>query len=128
MLEVANVSRVIASSAGTNPLKSSIGSTKRFHLSQPELLMEARYAATQWDDKLRRPSPPLLRLSCACIHSTSAASTAVHSAKHWRTSLSNSAKPSAMCEGGAERAKWTNLQNALLLLLLLLFHTKLHQE
>ena len=112
MLEVANVSRVIASSAGTNPLKSSIGSTKRFHLSQPELLMEARYAATQWDDKLRRPSPPLLRLSCACIHSTSAASTAVHSAKHWRTSLSNSAKPSAMCEGGAERAKWTNLQNA----------------
>ena len=64
---MANSSSVMESAAGTNSLKSTIDfdKCKLKDLSKPELLREARYAATEWHDKLRRPSPPLIRLSCA---------------------------------------------------------------
>ena len=64
---MANSSSVMESAAGTNSLKSTIDfdKCKLKDLSKPELLREARYAATEWNDKLRRPSPPLIRLSCA---------------------------------------------------------------
>ena len=90
-----NISSEMESAAGTNSLKSTIDSDKckLKDLSKPKLLSEARYAAAEWHDKLRRPSPPLLRLSCASIQSISEVSNAVHSEKHWRTSLSNKANP-----------------------------------
>ena len=111
---MANISSEMESPAGTNSLKSMIDSDKckLKELLKPELLSKARYAAAEWHDKLRRPSPPLLRLNCASIQSISEVFNAVHSEKHWRISLSNKAKPSEMYEGGVERARCTNLQNA----------------
>ena len=59
---MANISSEMESAAGTNSLKSTIDSDKckLKDLSKPELLSKARYAAAEWHDKLRRPSPPLL--------------------------------------------------------------------
>ena len=51
---MANSSSVMESAAGTNSLKSAIDSDKckLKDLSKPELLREARYAATEWHAKL----------------------------------------------------------------------------
>ena len=67
---MANISSVMESAAGTNSLKSTIDSDKYKlkDLSKPELLSEARYAAAEWHDKLRRLSPAIPTKTELCLH------------------------------------------------------------
>ena len=98
--------------SGRSSLRSSSAARRRLALSPLSgraWQKDGTKAAFAWRTSERIPKPPRERPSLACSFAVGDKTSPTRSEKHWRTRLSNRARPLRAWLSGTVRITWTNL-------------------